>query len=73
MSIRIHHIENAPPALLDYVFYGSLIVVVVASVIAFHFDRKSRADRKTSNRRLNGHKRSGKWIGSPGRPEKDKP
>jgi hypothetical protein len=46
MSIRIHHIENAPPALLDYVFYGCLIGIVVAFVIVFHFSRKPRSDSK---------------------------
>jgi hypothetical protein len=41
MSIRIHHIENAPPALLDYMIYGSLIGVVIAFVIVFHVQQEA--------------------------------
>lgn len=58
MSIRIHHIENAPPALLDYVFFGSLIGVVVAFVIVFHFSRKAQPDRKNRDQRGSKSKRS---------------
>jgi hypothetical protein len=46
MSIQIHHIENAPPALLDYMFYGSLIAFVVAFIIVFHVSRKLRPGGK---------------------------
>lgn len=60
MSIRIRHIENAPPALLDYVFYGSLIGVVVAFVIVFHFGKKTRSDQKNINQGGSRRKRSTK-------------
>lgn len=58
MSIRIHHIENAPPALLDFVFYGSLVGVVAALVIVFYFGRKTRPDQKNSSQRASRRKRS---------------
>ncbi|CAB1369042.1 hypothetical protein [Denitratisoma oestradiolicum] len=58
MSIRIHHIENAPPALLDYMIYGSLIGIVIAFVIVFHFSRKPQPCQKNSNQRENKRKRS---------------
>ncbi len=60
MSIRIHHIENAPPALLDYMMYGSLIGVVVAFVIVFHFSRKPRPNQKNSIQRASRRKRNAK-------------
>lgn len=58
MSIRIHHIENAPPALLDYVFYGCLIGVVIAFVIVFYCGRKPQPGQKNRNQRENRRKRS---------------
>lgn len=58
MSIRIHHIENAPPALLDYMMYGSLIGIVVALVIVFHFSRKPQPGQKNSNQRASKRNRS---------------
>jgi|JI6StandDraft_1071083.scaffolds.fasta_scaffold760965_2 hypothetical protein len=57
MSIRIHHIENAPPALLDYVFYGSLIAFVVAFIIVFHVSRKPRPGEKNPSQRKAERKR----------------
>lgn len=60
MSIRIHHIENAPTALLDYMMYGSLIGVAVAFVIVFHFSRKPRPDRNNCNQRASRRKRNAK-------------
>ncbi|MCK9285472.1 MAG: hypothetical protein M0P39_14455 [Rhodocyclaceae bacterium] len=58
MSIRIHHIENAPPALLDYMIYGSLIGVVIAFVIVFHVSRKPQSGQKNRNQRENKRRRS---------------
>jgi len=58
MSIRIDHIEDAPPALLDYVFFGSLIAIVVAFIIVFHLSRKSPPSRKIRNQREQKRKRS---------------
>lgn len=60
MSIRIHHIENAPPALLDYMMYGSLIGVVIAVVIVFHISRKPRPDQNNRYQRTSRRKRSAK-------------
>ena len=60
MSIRIHHIENAPPALLDYMIYGSLIGVVIAFVIVFQYSRKPRPDQKSSIQRASRRKRNAK-------------
>ncbi len=58
MSIRIHHIENAPPALLDYVFYGSLIAIVIAFIIVFRFSRKPQPGQKIHSQRESKRKRS---------------
>lgn len=58
MSIRIHHIENAPPALLDYMMYGSLIAIIVAFIIVFHFSRKPQSGQKIRKQRENKRKRS---------------
>lgn len=58
MSIRIHHIENAPPALLDYMMYGSLIGVFIAFVIVFHISRRPQPGQKLHNQRENKRKRS---------------
>lgn len=58
MSIRIHHIENAPPALLDYVFYGSLVGVVVAIIVGLHFSSKPQPGQKNRNQRRSKSKRS---------------
>ena len=58
MSIRIHHIEHAPPALLDYRMYGSLVGIVVACVIVFHVSRKPRPDQNNRNQRASRRKRN---------------
>jgi hypothetical protein len=58
MSIRIHHIENAPPALFDYVFYGSLITIIIAFIIVFRFNRKPQLGQKIRNQRERKRKRS---------------
>lgn len=58
MSISIHHIENAPPALLDYVFYGCLIAVVIAFVIVFYCDKKLQPGQKNRSQREKKRKRS---------------
>ncbi len=58
MSIRIHHIENVPPALLDYVFYGCLIAIVVAFIIVFPYSRKPPPGQKNHNQRDSKRKRS---------------
>ena len=60
MSIRIHHIENAPPALLDYMIYGSLIGVVIAFGIVIHDSRRTRPDQKSSIQRASRRKRNAK-------------
>lgn len=58
MSIRIHHIENAPPALLDYMIYGGVIGIVIAFVIVFYFSRKPRPNQKNSIQRASRCKRN---------------
>lgn len=58
MSIRIHHIENAPPVVLDFVFYGSLIAIVIAFIIVFRFSRKPQPGQKIRNQRESKRKRS---------------
>ena len=60
MSIRLHHIENAPPALLDYMIHSSRIGVVIAFVIVFHYSRKPRPDQKNSIQRACGRKLNAK-------------
>jgi hypothetical protein len=58
MSIRIHAIENAPPALLDYVFFGSLVATVIAFVIVFRFGKKSQSGPKSRNPREGKRRRA---------------
>lgn len=58
MSIRIHAIENAPPALLDYVFFSSLVATAIGLIIYFFFGRKSQPGQKNHNPHKGKRKRT---------------